>query len=214
LRPCARAGITSGETKPLIEEVALSSLRAFIAPGTFMTLTSCKRAALMVTALLASLGASACSSEASVDATADRGPASAPATSASSAKKRSPLKLVLERSTEEETCYRVESAGEVVVESSCYEGSPFVATGSPVVNISLQLVESRVAAIYVMRPGFEVTDVLAEPSDVEWGDAPSGWLLITYPRGTSSIELVMTSADGTIVCTPTIINPTCEEAPK
>ena len=125
----------------------------------------------------------------------------------------SPLTLIVESQTVDEVCYRIETDAAVVTASSCYTGPLFRDGDPPVHNLSLFKNEGRTAALYAIGEGFEVSDVLAEPQDVEWGTAPPGWLLITFAPGVSSLGLVLASPDETLVCYPNMLRPACEEAP-
>jgi hypothetical protein len=125
----------------------------------------------------------------------------------------SSLTLIVESQTVDEVCYRIESDAAVVADSSCFTG-PVIRDGDPPVrNLSLLSIEGRDAALYAIGEGFEVYDVLAEPQDVQWGTAPAGWLLITFAPEVGSLRLVLASPDETLVCSPNVLRPSCEEAP-
>lgn len=136
----------------------------------------------------------------------------ATATTQPATRVESPLSLVVETQTVDEVCYRVESGGEVAVESSCVTGQ-ILRDGDPPAETMFKLsIDGRDVILYAIGAGFEVADVRAEPQDVHWGTAPPGWLLITIAPEVGRVDLVLTSSDGTIVCNPKPIRPTCEAA--
>ena len=135
-----------------------------------------------------------------------------PTTTQPATRIESPLSLVVESQTVDEVCYRVESGSAVAVESSCVTGQ-ILRDGDPPAKTMFELsIDGRYAILYAIGAGFEVADVRAEPQDVHWGTAPPGWLLITIAPEVGRVDLVLTSSDGTIICNPNPIRPTCEAA--